>query len=148
MDKCISVMPDKTIPYNFFMTPIAECYYRAAQYQRATVMMQKAKKDTVEVPDALSSLKDQENDWVVCEEKGGAILKRLAEIYGDDLDYYLGLEGEYAKGANTETQRAMSVMQRLVQIAKMYKQSELSEELTTQFNPLQQRYSQWTNVNR
>ena len=31
LDKCIEVMPDHSIPYNFFMTPIAEAYYRAGQ---------------------------------------------------------------------------------------------------------------------
>ena len=147
MDKCISVMPDKTIPYNFFMTPIAECYFRAAQYQKATAMMQKAKADTAEANNEAANL-EEENRWIPLEDKGAQILRRLADIYEDDLDYYLDLEKEYAKGAETETQRAMSVMQRLVQISKMYKQAELTKELNVKFDSLQQRYAQWTTINR
>ena len=30
LDKCVEVTPDKTIPYNYFMTKIGELYYRAA----------------------------------------------------------------------------------------------------------------------
>ena len=30
LDKCVAEMPDNTIPYNYFMTKIAELYYRDA----------------------------------------------------------------------------------------------------------------------
>ncbi|MBL0105526.1 MAG: hypothetical protein IPP51_18145 [Bacteroidetes bacterium] len=29
LDKCVEVMPDKTVPYNYFMTKVAELYFRA-----------------------------------------------------------------------------------------------------------------------
>ena len=148
MDRCIEVMPDKTIPYNFFMTPLAECYYRAAQYKKAQIMMEKIKLDTAQVEGIENSLEEEEKSWTSLEDKGAAIISRLAVIYEDDLDYYLDLEGDYAKGAETETQRAMSVMQRLAQIAKMYKQAELGAELSAKFDGLQQRFSQWSSVNR
>lgn len=148
MDRCIEVMPDKTIPYNFFMTPLAECYYRAAQYKKAQIMMEKINSDTTQVEGVENSLEEEEKSWTSLEDKGAAIISRLAAIYEDDLDYYLDLEGDYAKGAETETQRAMSVMQRLAQIAKMYKQAELGAELSAKFDGLQQRFSQWSSVNR
>ncbi len=106
LDKCIEVMPDKTIPYNFFLTPIAEGYYRAG------------------LP-----------------EKANKIIKRLMEIYEDDLDYYLSLRGERATSIKNETQRAMSVFQRLLAITKRYKQEELIKDLEEKFAKLQTEYS-------
>lgn len=108
LDRCLEVLPDKSIPYNFFMTPIADGYYRAG------------------LP-----------------EKGTVIIKRLAEIYEDDLDYYLSLEGDYATSVSQDTQRALSIMQRLIQIARNYQQTELLEELKGTFELQQQRYAQW-----
>jgi len=107
LDKCLAVMPDKTIPYNFFLTPIAEGYYRAA------------------LP-----------------EKANKIIRRLMEIYEDDLDYYLSLKGERAKSIKNETQRAMSVFQRLVALTKVYKQVELRKELEEKFIRLQSEFVQ------
>ena len=108
LDRCLEVLPDKSIPYNFFMTPIADGYYRAG------------------LP-----------------EKGTVIIKRLAEIYEDDLDYYLSLEGDYATSVSQDTQRALSIMQRLIQMARNYQQTELLEELKGTFELQQQRYAQW-----
>jgi hypothetical protein len=39
LDKCIEVMPDHSIPYNFFMTPVAEAYYRADEVEKANLIM-------------------------------------------------------------------------------------------------------------
>ncbi|MFH1322008.1 MAG: DUF2723 domain-containing protein, partial [Bacteroidota bacterium] len=35
LDKCLEVMPDKNVPFNFFVTPIAEAYYRAGVPEKA-----------------------------------------------------------------------------------------------------------------
>ena len=35
LDKCVEVMPQKNIPYNFFMLPCAEAYYRADATDKA-----------------------------------------------------------------------------------------------------------------
>ncbi|MBL4752539.1 MAG: DUF2723 domain-containing protein [Flavobacteriales bacterium] len=39
LDKCIAVMPDHSIPYNFFMTPVAEAYYRAGETEKANALV-------------------------------------------------------------------------------------------------------------
>ena len=105
LDKCIAVMPDHSIPYNFFMTPIAEAYYRADEVDKAN-----------------------------------ALMVRLAEIYEDDLDYYLSIRGDKAKSISQETQRAMSVFQRLIQIARAYKQEAFLKELEDKFIVFQADY--------
>ena len=35
LDKCMQVMPEKIIPYNFFMLPVAEAYYKAGETEKA-----------------------------------------------------------------------------------------------------------------
>ncbi|MBL4657502.1 MAG: DUF2723 domain-containing protein [Flavobacteriales bacterium] len=105
LDKCVEVMPDHSIPYNFFMTPIAEAYYRAGEV-----------------------------------EKANAVLIRLKEIYEDDLDYYLSLRGANAKSISQQSQRAMSVYQRLIQIVSLYKQAELKKEMEDKFKIFQADY--------
>ncbi len=39
LDKCIEEMPDAEIPYNLFMTPIAEGYYRAGEFDKANTIV-------------------------------------------------------------------------------------------------------------
>ncbi len=38
LDKSMEVMPPERIPYNFFMLPIMECYYRVGETERANEM--------------------------------------------------------------------------------------------------------------
>jgi len=105
LDKGIEVMPDEVVPYNFFMLPMAEAYYRAG-----------------------------------APEKANPIVKQLADIYEDDLNYYLSLEGEYAEKVDNNKKRAMSVIQRLMTIAKAYKQEELTKNIEERFAKLQGDY--------
>jgi len=108
LDRCMDVMPHKTIPFNFFLTPVAEAYYRAEE-----------------------------------PEKANKIVKKLIEIYEDDLDYYLDLTGDYARAVKVVTERAMSVMQRMGALSKAYKQEELAKEIEEKFTALQGRFGQW-----
>jgi tetratricopeptide (TPR) repeat protein len=105
LDKCIEVMPDHSIPYNFFMTPVAEAYYRADEIEKANLIM-----------------------------------VRLMEIYESDLSFYLSLSRKQAKKIKAETERAMSVFQRLIQIARAYKQDDLHTQLKEKFTIFQTDY--------
>ena len=98
-------MPEEVVPYNFFMLPITESYYRAG-----------------------------------APEKANLIIEKLVDIYEDDLNYYLSLEGEYAEKTDNEKKRAMSVMQRLMTITKAYKQEELAKDIEERFAKLQGDY--------
>ncbi len=105
LDRGIEVMPDEVVPYNFFMLPMAEAYYRAG-----------------------------------APEKANPVVERLADIYEDDLNYYLSLKGEYAEQTDNEKNRAMSVMQRIMTITKAYKQEELAKNIEERFAKLQGEY--------
>ena len=40
-DRCIKVMPEKTIPYDYFILPIAETYYKAGKIDKANKITEK-----------------------------------------------------------------------------------------------------------
>ena len=106
LDKAMQVMPRSIVPFNFFMLPIANSYFRAGG-----------------------------------NEKGTAIIKELAAIYEEDLNYYFGLKGEFKKNVDSDMQQAMSVMQKLVYIAKSSNQPKLMKDIEARFNKLQSRYT-------
>ncbi|MBI2968040.1 MAG: DUF2723 domain-containing protein [Bacteroidetes bacterium] len=107
LDKCMEVVPEKTVPYNFLILPIAEAYYRAGKHDKAN-----------------------------------PIIKRLAEVCEDDLDYYFTVGGEYEAHIAEDMQRSMSIMGRLSTVTKIYKQEELNKDLDERFKKLQARYMQ------
>ncbi len=39
LDKCMEVMPRNTIPYNYFMLPVIEAYYRCEQFDKANKLV-------------------------------------------------------------------------------------------------------------
>jgi hypothetical protein len=40
LDKCLAVMPKENIPYNYFMLPIAESYYKAGEIAKANKLVE------------------------------------------------------------------------------------------------------------
>jgi len=105
LDKCMEVMPERNVPFNFFMLPIADTYYKAGAPAKAN-----------------------------------ALVKKLADIYEDDLNYYFSLKAEHASSVDYEKQQAMSVLQRLVMVAKQNNQEALSKELEARFKKLETLY--------
>jgi tetratricopeptide (TPR) repeat protein len=101
LDRCLEVMPERNVPYNFFMLPIVESYYHAGAYDKAN-----------------------------------ALNKRLYDIYEDDLDYYLSLPQEYQKSVQNELNRAIAVLNRLVQLAQINSQQELYKELSERYQSI------------
>ncbi len=122
LDKCVEITPDKTIPYNYFMTKIGELYYRAAgATNQPSVGLQDIE---------LSNKKE-----LVA--KGNAIMSRLADIYEDNINYYLSLKGtKYYKLVDSEMQQAMYIMQAVAAIVKQTDQKELADKLEKRFNDL------------
>ncbi len=98
LDKCLEVMPEHNVPFNFFLLPVVESYYHAGAFDKANALNQ-----------------------------------RLFDIYEEDLNYYSGLPKTYQKSVQTELNRAMAILNRLVQLAQINGQQEL-------FNTLKQRY--------
>ncbi len=62
-------------------------------------------------------------------EKGDSVISLIAKRYADDLDYYLGLDDNFASYYKNNIQQALAVLQRTSQIAKQYKRNELSDKL-------------------
>ncbi|MEO8087681.1 MAG: DUF2723 domain-containing protein [Bacteroidota bacterium] len=128
LDKCVEVTPDKTIPYNYFMTKIGELYYRAAGATNRPV-------DSSLVNNDLELSKKKE-----MVEKANSILTRLSDIYADNLNYYLSLKGtKYFKFVEQDMNQALYIMQAVAGIAKQTDQKEVAAKLDKQFNDLASR---------
>lgn len=126
LDKCVEVMPDRTVPYNYFMTKIAELYYRAAGVVHQT--------DTLRTDTLDSGIKKE----LIA--KGNAISQRIADIYSDNLNYYLSLKGtKYYKLVDTDMNQALYIMQALSSTLHQTNQKELADKIEKQFTSIAQK---------
>jgi tetratricopeptide (TPR) repeat protein len=66
-------------------------------------------------------------------DKGNAIARRVLEIYRQNLDYYNSLNSRLFKYFETDYNQALTVVQRLSVMAKMYKQNDLHKEIDSLF---------------
>ena len=124
LDKCVEVTPDKTIPYNYFMTRIAELYYRAAGAARQT-------SDTLKNSDVEPGKRKQLVD------KGNAMLNRIADIYQDNLNYHVSLKGtKYFKYVDQDMNQAMYILQACAGIARQTDQKEVADKLERRFTEM------------
>jgi hypothetical protein len=41
LDKCFEVMPEKTVPYNYYVYPLAEAYYKAGSFDKGNVISER-----------------------------------------------------------------------------------------------------------
>lgn len=105
LDKIVELTPNEKLPYDYFMVPICQAYYRINKSDKANVLV-----------------------------------KKLADIYTDNLTYYLSLSGAHANTVAYETKVGMSVMQELVKLTEDFKQDKLYEQLTSEFDILLQKY--------
>lgn len=120
LDKCVEVMPDKTVPYNYFMTKIAELYYRAGGAMN---------RDTLSVGDP--ELNKANKELI---DKGNAIASRILDIYSNNIDYYLSLKGtKYYKLVDQDENQAMYILQALAQTLKNTNQTELAKKAEKAF---------------
>lgn len=127
LDKCVEEMPDKQVPYNYFMTKIAELYYRSAGEMRSPM-------------DTTMNLTPELSDSKQLIDKANAITNRVAEIYADNLEYYISLKGtKEFKFVESDAQQALFIMQTLVNTLKQTKQKDLATKIEKQFNDLAQR---------
>jgi hypothetical protein len=132
LDKCIEEMPDKTVPYNIMMLRIAELYYRCAMDNNSSDSLMAMSKDVEQI-----NISNKQNI-----EKGNAIVKRLADIYQDDMNYYFSLRGtSYAKAVERETNQAMAVFQELIRLSKLTNQKAITDDLQKRFEQLEVQYS-------
>ena len=105
LDRVVELTPNNQIPYDYFILPVAELYYKANEPGKAN-----------------------------------KIVTKLAEIYTEDLNYYLSLKEPYSAAVGYETKVSMSVMQELVSLTETYKQDKLFEKISNDFDTLFQKY--------
>ena len=126
LDKCIEVMPDKTVPYNYFMTKVAELYYRAA--------------GVMNHPDSLQQNDPELNKKNELIAKGNAVSQRMMDIYVDNMNYYLSLKGtKYYKLVDQEMNQALYILQAMTGILKQTNQKELAEKSEKRFMDIAQK---------
>lgn len=68
------------------------------------------------------------------------LVNDLADLYEQDLKYYFRFKGKMSDLVETEKQTAMSVFQRLTQLADMNKQEKLKADLDKRFDALTKQY--------
>jgi hypothetical protein len=121
LDKCVEVMPDKTVPYNYFMSRIAELYYRAAGAMDRDSTVQRTDLELNKQKDLIA--------------KANAITSRIVDIYTDNLDYYFSLKNtKYYKLVDADMNQAMYIMQAMTQTLKQTNQKELADKVEKKFN--------------
>ena len=126
LDKCIEMMPDKTVPYNYFMTKIAELYYRAAGAMNGPDSLQQ------NIPEL-----NKKNELIA---KGNAISQRMMTIYFDNMNYYLSLKGtKYFKLVDQDMNQALYILQAMSGILKQTNQKELADKAEKQFMEVAQK---------
>lgn len=120
LDKCLEVMPDKTVPYNYFMAKVAELYYRAA--------------GVMNKPNAIGSTDVELSNKNELVAKGNAITERLLAIYSDNINYYSSLKGtKYFKLVDAEMNQALYIMQALSATMKQTDQKALADKAEKAF---------------
>ena len=123
LDKCMEEMPDKTVPFNMIMLRIVEMYYRNAMAAEPADSTMKF--DVEKLPQSAKAIM----------EKGNMISKRLADIYEDDLNYYVSLNGtQYLKFVDRDINTSMMVLSELARMAKMTGQESLAKDFENRYN--------------
>jgi hypothetical protein len=127
LDKTMEEMPDYNVPYNIFMSRVAEQYFRIAGNLNDSL--------------SLASSDIELNVRKACVDKGIAIVKRLSEIYSDNMDYYLSLkkDREYYKLVESEVNQALYTLQSLPSMMRNIGQKEMSDSLQAKFQDYYQR---------
>ncbi len=129
LDRCLKVMPDKTVPFNIFSLRIAEMYYRAGMGLKHS--------------NSIASDSTFINPEIV---KANGIVKKLADLFEDNLNYYFSLKGDYRKSVERDLEQAMAVMQELLRLAKQANQKDLVKDIEARFKRLQGIYTKSQSV--
>jgi len=126
LDKCIEVMPEKNVPYNYFMLRLADMYFRASG--------DKGQNDSLSRPDVEMDRRPELVD------KGNAILTKVFDSYTNTMDYYLSLKGsKYYKLVDMDMNQSMYIMQMTVGLLKQANQKALADKFDKRFMEYAQR---------
>ncbi|MFM9051168.1 MAG: protein O-mannosyl-transferase family [Bacteroidota bacterium] len=141
LDKCIEITPDKTIPYNYFMINIAALYYQASgdldpTGQRTTTIKTDYKGNVISSEPDRKGIDSTKVDKALIA-KGNAIVERLTEIYGEQLDYYISLKKtKFWSTVDTDKRQAIYILNSVNDLVRQTSQKELSAKVDKRFMDL------------
>jgi mRNA-degrading endonuclease HigB of HigAB toxin-antitoxin module len=120
LDKCMTEMPESNVPYNIFMTRVAEQYFRISGNLS----------DSAHISNSDMELDKRKE----CRDKGMMIVKRLARINEDNMDYYISLKGtDYYKLVESDINQSMYILQSLPSMTREAGLNQLSDSLAKGF---------------
>lgn len=132
LDRCLEVMPDKTVPYNVMMLRVIENYYACA---RAGITQDSAGLALA------SNMEKTDQNGAASIQKANSIISRLSEITENDLSYYFSLKATpYAKNVERDMNQSMAIYQELIRLAKQANQTPLANDLDKRFKELEKGY--------
>lgn len=138
LDKCIQEMPDRTVPYNVMMIRVAEMYYAIANYGatkgRPAMRDTLANGQVVEMPAIAEKppVPFKRSDEALA--KGDAIMKRLGEIYENDVEYYHSLLGSlHFNSISDEAGQCLAVFRELDRICTNNGRTKIADEMKARF---------------
>ncbi len=73
-------------------------------------------------------------------DKGNDVALKLADVYGQEIEYFARLDRNQVKRLGNDPDIAMSVMQKLLILARTFKQDEVLEKLEERFADLEEKY--------
>lgn len=130
LERCVEVMPDKTVPYNVFMLRIIDGFYAVADDENSGTLNESNK-----------STSEKSTKKKLAVEYANNIIKRMADIQENDLEYYFTLKGTpYFKNVERDMNQAMAIMNELSRQARVNGQSALSDSVQARFKALEKRF--------
>jgi hypothetical protein len=75
-------------------------------------------------------------------EKGNAIALQLMDVYAQEIEYYSRLDRTQVSRLGNEPEIAMSVLQKLLILARMHKQDEVLATIEARFDEIESKYMQ------
>jgi len=126
LERCLEVMPDKTVPFNVFMLRITDGFYTIAGADEFLV--------------SESNLPERNTNRKKALEYANVIVKRLSDIQEDDIEYYLSLKGTpFFKQVDRDLNQAMAILNELARQARANGQTALADSVSARFKVLESR---------
>jgi hypothetical protein len=130
LERCLEVMPDKTVPFNVFMLRIIDGFYAVADSS-----------NEYRLPETGNASAEKQPRKALAIEYANSIIRRMADIQENDLEYYFSLKGTpYFKHVERDMNQALAVMNELSRQARVNGQTQLSDSLQARFKALEKRY--------
>jgi hypothetical protein len=138
LDKCLKEMPDSTVPYNVMMIRIAEMYYAIANYGATNArpaMVDTLPNGQIMQTPAIAAqppLPFKRSQEAIA--NGDAIMRRLGEIYENDVAYYESLLGSrHFSSVSDEAGQCLAVFRELDRICTRYERTKIADEMKARF---------------